>query len=153
MQAASAPRSRAGPTGSGVTGRRRLAQAVFVAFVLVVGAHLVVLARLALAAGPDGILLSLLVCAALFGTGALALAWGGLVRGQRAALIVALAALALYSAAAFLVAFFPNSDSVSPGDDPLPRVALYLAALWALAVIGGAASPRSAQSPQNQSPN
>lgn len=116
--------------------RRHGRHAIFAAFVLLVGAHLVVLTQLALDAGPGGILPVLLAVAALFGLSALSLAWGTLVRGNGLALIGALAALALYSAAALVVAIFPAANSAAPDDDPLARIVFYLALLWTLALAG-----------------
>lgn len=125
--------------------RRHARHVVLVAFALLVGGHLVMLAPLALDPGPRNALpLLLLTGAALYGLCALVLAWGGLVRGHGAALVGAFVALALYSAAALVVTLFPDSDSASPGDNPLPRVALYLALLWTLALIGFAARRRPA---------
>jgi len=115
---------------------------VFVAFALIVGAHCLVLARLARDTAPGEVLPVLLAGAALFGLGALALAWGGLVGGHGGALVGALAALALYSAGALLVSQFPHSDPAAPNDDLLPRIAAYLALLWALALIGVASRRR-----------
>lgn len=116
--------------------RRRLRYTVLAAFALVVSAHLLMLAWLALDAGQDFFLPLLLSGAALFGLCAVALAWGGLVRGKGAVLVGALAALALYSAAVLTVAFFPNSDSAAPGDDPLAAIMFYLALLWTVALVG-----------------
>lgn len=125
--------------------KRHARHVVFAAFALLVGGHLVMLAPLALDSGPgDGLPLLLLAGAALFGLCALALAWGGLVHGHGAALVGAFVALAVYSAVALGVTFFPDSDPASPGYDPLPRVAFYLALLWALGLIGFAARRRPA---------